>query len=100
MAVLCIGIRPYEKRNGKLPGRLDDLKTLELGELSLDLATLLPAGGKPFGYRLDENQAVLWGFDFNQASSTPSEPPSTEDGAPGANTNKLWIWTLEKKKTE
>ena len=96
MAAISIGIRLYEKRNGKMPVSLDDLKSLELGELQLDPAALLPPGGKPFGYRVEENQVLLWGFDFNQGSSTPAEPPSIADGAPNAAMNKLWIWTFEK----
>ena len=100
MAAIAIGIRLYEKRNGKMPASLDDLKSLELGELQLDPAALLPPGGKPFGYRVEENQVLLWGFDFNQGSSTPVEPPSVADGASNAAMNELWIWTLEKQKAE
>lgn len=97
IAALCIGVRLYEKRNGKVPTTLDDLKSLELGELRLDPAVLTPPGDKPFGYRIDSNQVVLWGFDTNQASSTPAEPPPTEEGLANAAINKFWIWTLETK---
>jgi hypothetical protein len=100
MAALSIGIRLYEKRNGKMPTKLDDLKSLELGELTLDPAALLPPGDKPFGYRVEDNQVLIWGFDVNQVSSTPSEPPPTADGIPNAETNRLWIWTLKTRKPE
>ena len=100
IAALCIGIRLYEKRNGKMPTSLDDLKSLELGELTLDLAALLPPGGKPFGYRVEDDQVLVWGFDANQASETPSKPPPIEDGVPHAEMNKIWIWRLETKRTE
>jgi hypothetical protein len=100
MAALCIGIRVFEKRNGRMPTSLDDLKSLELGELRLEPASLLPPGGKPFGYRVEENKAVFWGFELSQASDTPSEPPPTADGVPNADINKRWIWTLEAKKAE
>ena len=98
MAVLCIGMRLYEKRNGKMPSSLDDLTSLELGELKLDANALLPPGDKPFGYRLEDDQAVLWGFEPNQASSTPPAPPTTAEGEPSAELNKRWIWTLKTKK--
>ncbi|MDX1925562.1 MAG: hypothetical protein SFV81_03535 [Pirellulaceae bacterium] len=95
-AAIAIGIRLYEKRNGRMPASLEDLKSLELGELKLNPAGLLPLGGKPFGYKVEDKQALLWGFDPNQASSTPAEPPSTADGSPNAIANKRWTWTLEK----
>jgi hypothetical protein len=95
MAAIAISIRLYEKRNGRMPASLEDLKSLELGELKLDPAALQPLGGKPFGYKVEDKQALLWGFDPKQAPSTPAEPPSTADGSPNSVVNKRWTWTLE-----
>ena len=60
------------------------------------LATLLPPGGQPFGYRMEDDQVLLWGFDLNHASTTPPEPPSTAEGESSAELNKRWIWKLKK----
>lgn len=95
MAALCIGIRVYEKRNTRMPSSLDELTSLELGELNLDANSLLPPGGLPFGYRIEDDQVLLWGFDLNHAATTPREPPSTAEGESSAELNKRWIWTLK-----
>ena len=95
MAALCIGLRLYEKRNARMPSSLDELTSLKLGELNLDAKSLLSPGGQPFGYRMQDDQVLLWGFDLNQASTTPPEPPSTVAGEPNAEMNKRWIWTLK-----
>ncbi len=94
MAVTCIGIRLYEKRQGKLPAKLDDLISLQVDGTSFDLTTLLPAGGKPFGYRVDQQEAVVWGGNLRLDPATPAEPLPTAEGEPNADENKLWIWTL------
>jgi hypothetical protein len=100
MAAIAIGIRLYEKRIGEMPASLDELKSLELGELKLDPAALRPPGGKPFGYKVEEEQVLLWGFDFNQTSATPAEPLPISEGLPNAAMNRLWLWTLENHTAE
>ncbi len=94
MAVLCIAARLYEKRNGKWPASLDDLKTLELGDQVIDPSMLLPTGGKPFGYKVETQQVVLWGGNSRLDPVTPAEPLSVMEGDPNADENKLWIWKL------
>ena len=79
-----------------MPSSLDELTSLELGELNLDANSLLPPGGQPFGYRMEDDQVLLWGFDLNHASTTPPEPPSTAEGESSAELNKRWIWKLKK----
>ncbi len=100
LAAVCIGVRLYEKRVGKMPASLDDLKSLELGKLSLEAGVLLPLGKKPFGYRVEDSHTSVWGFDSSQDSSTPAEPPGTDDGSYEAQRNRLWLWALEHKKKE
>lgn len=89
LAALCIAVRLHEKRHGTLPSSLD-----QLSELPLDPDQMLPPGKKPFGYRIDEIGAIVWGFDSNLEASTPEEPPSTTPDAPNAEQNRVWIWRI------
>jgi len=94
MAVLCMAARIYEKRNGKWPASLDDLKTLQLEGLVIDPAELMPAGGKPFGYKVEEERVVLWGGNLRLDPVTPPEPLKVTEGDPNAEENEIWIWTM------
>lgn len=94
IATIGIGIRLFEMQNGRLPNSLDELGTLVIDGTKLDPAALAPPGGKPFGYQLDGQEALLWGFDVFQTASTPDEPPSTILGTPYAEQNERWIWHL------
>ena len=94
MAVACIGIRLYEKRNGKWPATLDDLQSLQVDGAPFDPAKLLPAGGQPFGYRFDEREVTVWGGNPRLDPATPPEPLSTAEGEVNAEENKLWIWKM------
>lgn len=86
MATIAIGVRIYEKRNGKLPASLD-----ELSSVGIDASELKPIGKNPFGYQIDENGAVLWGLDPSQSkevSLTPPQPSSDADN------QIFYLWTL------
>ena len=94
MAVLCIAARIYEIRNGKWPASLEDLKTLELDGAAINPAEFMPAGGKPFGYKLEEGKVVLWGGNVRLDPTTPPEPLSVSEGEPNAEENKIWTWEM------
>ncbi len=94
MLVLCIAARIYQQRNGSWPASLDDLKTLQFDGMVIDPAELLPAGGKPFGYKVEERRVVLWGGNPRLDAATPLEPLSVTEGDPNAEENKIWIWTM------
>ncbi len=91
LAKLGVAIRRFEKQTGRLPE--------EIGELteSFDLGPVQPIGGKPFGYRLTDGTAELWGFNPEQPGDhTPPQPavPSDErDDQP------FWHWTIPAAET-
>ncbi len=90
LAEIAIGVRLFEKQNGRLPKELEELQTIDI-----KLSGLRPNGGKPFGYRVNQEQAVLWGFDLSSGDSeVPDEPPVAEEGSPSYWQNEEWIWTL------
>ncbi|MEM7474406.1 MAG: hypothetical protein AAF483_05380 [Planctomycetota bacterium] len=96
LALLALGVRLYEKRNGSLPGSLEDLKNLKVEGLELDPAVLMPIGKKPFGFKVEEQdakpKAVLWGFSLLNADETPDEPPKDD---PGLEIEAIWVWQLD-----
>ncbi len=98
LAAICIGVRLYEKRLGNAPSSLDELKKLELGTSSLDPDVLRPPGGKRFGYKVEESKVLVWGFDFNNVSSTPDVPPEVGGDLMQPMDQMHWLWTLEAPK--
>jgi hypothetical protein len=68
MAKLALGIRLYQAKHGNLPDRLEQLK-----EFGLDSSTIMPPGGKPFGYLRTGTTSKLWG---NPNWSQPFDPVS------------------------
>ncbi len=98
LAAICIGVRLYEKRLGKAPSSLDELKKLELGTSSLDPDVLRPPGGKRFGYKVEESKVLVWGFDFNNVSSTPDVPPEVGGDLMQPMDQMHWLWTLDAPK--
>ena len=90
LAALCCGVRRFQHDNAAWPESLADLQ-----QYGLDANQLMPAGKKPFGYRVEEGQALMWGFDLHNNDSVPAEPPVTDEGVAFASQNELWIWPLE-----
>lgn len=70
MAELAIGIRLYKIKHGTFPTDLDALTNI-----GLNPSKLAPIGGKPFGYRVEDGRAILWGFSHRLAAETPDQPP-------------------------
>ena len=94
MAVTCIGIRLYEKQNGRWPASLDDLKTLQAAEGTFDPVKLHPPGDQPFGYRVEDKQVIIWSGNPRLAPSTPPEPLPSTEGDANAEENKLFTWRM------
>lgn len=89
LATLAVAIRLHEQRHRTLPNSLN-----ELSPLGVDANTLKPAGGKPFGYRLDETGATIWGFELRLQASTPPSPPNVGPGDPNSEAQLNWIWKI------
>jgi hypothetical protein len=92
LAAIAIGLRLYEMRHGHFPEGLEELKKLNMGaEQLLDPDQMMPSGGRPFGYQLENDHAVLWGFDLMKEHCTPDQIPdySTSSELP------LWVWRLQ-----
>lgn len=93
LATLAMGVRLFEKRFGRKPATLDELK-----EIDMDVAKLHPIGDRPFGYRSDASGTLLWGFEIREMQSTPAEPPVRasidENGKPASVLSELWAWQL------
>ncbi|MFO0012222.1 MAG: hypothetical protein ACK553_05730 [Planctomycetota bacterium] len=70
-----LAIRLYEKRNGQLPDSL-----VALREVGLDSMQWKPWGGKPFGYRIEEGDAVLWATIPQDGPITSDQPPEIDGG--------------------
>ncbi|HBE66875.1 MAG TPA: hypothetical protein DDW52_01870 [Planctomycetaceae bacterium] len=92
IAILAGGVRMFEQETGSFP---EDLS--ELSKYGIDVSQLQPPGGKPFGYRVEDGEAVLWGFPISvgDVSSTPEQPPSLALGEPNRGYNELWVWRLK-----
>lgn len=95
LAIVAGGVRMFEQETGKFP---EDLS--ELSKYGIDPSQLQPPGGKPFGYRVEDGEAVVWGFPITvgDVSSTPEEPPSLAPGERNRAINELWVWRLEPSK--
>lgn len=99
LATLGIGVRLYEDKHGTLPDKLD-----QLSDIGLDVSKLTPLGDKPFGYRNEAEQAILWGFSVRHRTSTPDEPPAVLDRSDEAVTRESmeakesgqWVWKFPK----
>lgn len=88
-ARLAIAIRLYAHRFDKLPSTLEGLPSA--------VARLHPFGNRPFGYELDGEQAVLWGFDLTTDTvRTPVSPPTVEAGASGGFDNYQFVWHIKR----
>lgn len=90
MAKLAIGLGVYQHRFGVWPDELDDLS-----RVGIDPAALVPLGDKPFGYRVEEGVALLWGFEptvGHLPRNVPDDPPPLDDW--DANINRSWIWRI------
>lgn len=94
IASLAIGIRLYEKREGKLPAALSDLAAV-----GVDFNEYMPPAEQPFGYALEEQGAVLWGADFQSEEPIPSQPPAMDPGEPQAWLAEFWSWRFSKQPT-
>lgn len=92
LAILAGGVRIYEQDTGQFPNALRDL-----AKYGIDSSQLVPPGGKPFGYRVEEGEAVLWGFPLsdNEVSSTPAEPPDIWADDANRELNEVWVWRLK-----
>ncbi len=93
IAALAIGIRIYEDRHGKFPKSLNDLSALPM-----DVKQLVPTNNRTFGYRLDGENARLWGGTYRDAFSIPDEPPSIIAGEPDNTGKAFWNWEFLDKK--
>ncbi len=93
IAALAIGIRIYEDRHGKFPKSLDDLSALPM-----DVKQLMPTINRTFGYRLDGENARLWGGTYQDAFSIPDEPPSIIAGEPDNTGKAFWNWEFLDRK--
>ncbi|WP_372718423.1 hypothetical protein [Novipirellula sp.] len=75
IAKLAIGLRLFQKRRGHWPDSLDELSASSIG---VELGPTEPIGDKPFGYRVENDTAELWGFiPENDSDSTPESPPDS-----------------------
>jgi hypothetical protein len=90
MGQLALGLQVYQHRYGHWPERLDDLR-----QVGLDVSTMVPLGDKPFGYRVEEGMALLWGFEptIYHARQVPDDPPLLDDPL-WAHVNGRWLWKL------
>ncbi len=73
----ALGIKRYRVSEGRWPARLSDLAATGLEPKDW---TALQAG--PFGYTIDGEDVVLWGYDIHDQGSPSrirSEPPGKED---------------------
>lgn len=85
LARVAISLRIYARTQGKLPTELKELPGYEL------LAK--PAGERPFGYRVEEDQAILWGNRFSEKQRSVEATPPKKDQPEQVNYSLL-IWTF------
>jgi hypothetical protein len=86
---LALAMRLYEKRHGQFPDTLE-----ALNEVGFDSKTSAPWGGKPFGYRLEEGVAVLWGTPPRVGPHTSDEPPGLDDTSAEFSLEKMFYLRL------
>lgn len=93
IAKTAIGLRLYEHRFDRWPESLD-----ELTQLDTDLGLLQPLGPKPFGFRVADGDAVLWGFDIHSgATQVPDEPIDLDTlDESQRESYEYWLWRLKK----
>ncbi|GAA4455603.1 hypothetical protein [Novipirellula rosea] len=73
IAKLAIGLRLFQKPRSHWP---DSLEKLSVSSIGVELGPTEPIGDKPFGYRVENETAELWGFlPENASDSTPDSPP-------------------------
>lgn len=66
----ALAIRQFEKRFGRWPLSLDELQ-----EVGFDSNSWKPWGGKPFGFRTEDGDAVLWATIPQDGATTAANPP-------------------------
>ena len=69
----AVGIKRYQKGQGKFPDRLEQLKNIGFG--ATDWTTV---GGKPFGYSNSES-VQLWSYSFRDMNVIEQAPPKSDD---------------------
>lgn len=72
----ALAIRLYQKRQSRFPATLNDVS-----EIGFDTRQYLPWGGKPFGYCVEEGDAILWATIPQDGSSTSDNPPAIDSQA-------------------
>ncbi len=87
LAVIAIKTRLLKEQEGRFPNSLSELETI--GD------QWQPIGGKPFGYEVRGEHAVLWGFQLKEYSACPESPPSTIGETRMAKKNREWIWVMK-----
>lgn len=92
IAKAAIGLRLYEHRFDRWPASLD-----ELSQLDTDLGSLQPIGPKPFGFRVVDGDALLWGFDIHSgATQVPDEPIDLDTlDESQRESHEYWLWRLK-----
>lgn len=65
----AIGIRIYYDLNGRWPESLESLR-----EIGIEPEWIESVGDVPFGYRIEQGGALLWGFDFDPRKPSPMPP--------------------------
>lgn len=72
MAKIAIALRQFERKFDRWPQDLGELTQVGVDSGSADL---VPFGGKPFGYKVLENEVELWAFPISSGvRETPAEP--------------------------
>lgn len=89
LATLAVMVRIYEKKNGRLPSALE-----ALSKVGIDVSKVTPFGDKPFGYKVEDQVATLWGFSLQEHIETPDMPPISDESNENAEQNKIWVWCL------
>ncbi|MCA9191453.1 MAG: hypothetical protein KDB03_06820 [Planctomycetales bacterium] len=92
LAVLAIGLRLHSHSTGAFPQTLADLKA----STNLDFTTLLPTGGKPFGFQLDPSgeSCVIWGVSPRNGGAVGPQPPTLDPADPQSFQDVPWIWKM------
>ena len=85
LAKIAIAVQRFRSQENVWPSTLDDLSAV--GVVAKNLA---PLDHPAFGYRIQDNEAIIWGFDRNDGQvKLPEEPPVGE-----AITNAQTVWRL------
>ncbi len=90
LARMAIAVRLYQRRHQNWPASLQELGAEASSQLH-------PFGPKPFGYKLTNDAAVLWGFNLtDEQMETPESPIEPDPNMPGSVYNARWIWQLQR----